>query len=55
MVLAYGVAILRNFAKKSAIYLILKQELIKIDNIIFNEIRESSKKINASKVLTSYM
>jgi hypothetical protein len=56
MVLIYGATNMRNFAKKSAIYLIPKQEMIKIDNRIFNEIREASKKNRRlSKVLTSYM
>ena len=56
MVLVYGATNMRNFAKKSAIYLIPKQEMIKIDNRIFNEIREASKKNRRlSKVLTSYM
>ena len=44
MVLVYGATNMRDFAKKSAVYLIPKQEMIKIDNRIFNEIREASKK-----------
>ena len=55
MVLVYGATNMRDFAKKSAVYLIPKQEMIKIDNKIFNEIREASKKSKKlSKVLTSY-
>ena len=55
MVLVYGATNMRDFAKKSAVYLIPKQEMIKIDNRIFNEIREASKKSKKlSKVLTSY-
>ena len=56
MVLIYGATNMRDFAKKSAVYLIPKQEIIKIDNKIFNEIREASKKSKKlSKVLTSYI
>ena len=54
MVLVYGAKNMRDFAKKSAVYSIPKQEMIKIDNKIFNEIREASKKSRRlSKVLTS--
>ena len=56
MVLVYGATNMRDFAKKSAVYLIPKQEMIKIDNKIMNEIREASKKSKRlSKVLTSYI
>ena len=56
MVLIYGAKNMRDFAKKSAVFLIPKQEMIKIDNRIFNEIREASKKSKKlSKVLTSYV
>ena len=56
MVLVYGATNMRDFAKKSAVYVIPKQEMIKIDNRIFNEIREASKKSKRlSKVLTSYI
>ena len=55
MVLIYGASNMRDFTKKSAVYLIAKQEIIKIDNKIFNEIREASKKSkNLNKVLNSY-
>ena len=55
MVLIYGATNMRDFAKKSAVYSIPKQEMMKIDNKIFNEIREASKKSKKlSKVLTSY-
>ena len=55
MVLVYGATNMRDFAKKSAVYVIPKQEMIKIDNKIFNEIREASKKSKRlSKVLNSY-
>ena len=56
MVLVYGATNMRDFAKKSAVYVIPKQEMIKIDNKIFNEIREASKKSKRlSKVLNSYV
>jgi hypothetical protein len=56
MVLVYGATNMRDFAKKSAVYLIPKQEMIKIDNRIFNEIREASKKSRRlSLVLSSYI
>ena len=56
MVLIYGATNMRDFAKKSAVYLIQKQEMIKIDNKIFNEIREASKKYKKlNKVLNSYV
>ena len=56
MVLIYGASNMRDFAKKSAVYLIPKQEMIKIDNKIFNEIREVSKKYKKlNKVLNSYV
>ena len=55
MVLIYGASNMRDFAKKSAVYLISKQEMIKIDNKIFNQIREASKKYKKlSKVLNTY-
>ena len=50
MVLIYGATNIRDFAKKSAVYSIPKQEMMKIDNKIFNEIREASKN---SKKLSS--
>ena len=56
MVLIYGATNMRDFAKKSAVYLLPKQEMIKIDNKIFNEIREASKKYKKlNKVLNSYV
>ena len=44
ILLVYGGSTMRDFIKKAAIYLLNKQEMIKIDNKIFNEIREASKK-----------
>ena len=55
MVLVYGAANIRDFAKKSAVYLIPKQEMLKIDNKIYNEIREASKKSRRlSRILMPY-
>ena len=56
MVLIYGATNMRDFAKKSAVYLIQKQEMIKIDNKIFNVISEASKKYKKlNKVFASYI
>ena len=44
LLLVYGGESMRDFIKKAAIYSLPKQEMIKIDNKIFNEIREASKK-----------
>ena len=43
ILLVYGGSTMRDFIKKAAIYLLNKQEMIKIDNKIFNDIREASK------------
>ena len=54
MILVYGGSSMREFIKKSAVYILPKQEMVKIDNKLFNEIRElskSSKKL--SKILSS--
>ena len=54
MILVYGGSSMREFIKKSAVYILHKQEMVKIDNKLFNEIRElskSSKKL--SKILSS--
>ena len=42
--LVYGGSTMRDFIRRAAIYLLSKQEMIKIDNKIFNDIREASKK-----------
>ena len=42
--LVYGGSTMRDFIKRAAIYILSKQEMIKIDNKIFNDIREASKK-----------
>ena len=45
---------MREFVKKSAVYVLPKQEMVKIDNKMFNEIREASKKSKKlSKILSS--
>ena len=44
ILLVYGGSSMRDFIKRAAIYLLSKQEMIKIDNKIFNDIREASKK-----------
>ena len=43
IILVYGGTNIREFIKKAAVYLLSKQEMSKIDNKIFNEIREASK------------
>ena len=43
IILVYGGSGIREFIKKAAVYLLSKQEMLKIDNKIFNEIREASK------------
>lgn len=43
ILLVYGGTNIREFIKKAAVYLLSKQEMSKIDNKIFNEIREASK------------
>ena len=44
VLLVYGGSTMRDFIKRSAIYILSKQEMLKIDNKIFNDIREASKK-----------
>ena len=54
MLLVYGGSSMREFVKKSAVYILPKQEMAKIDNKMFNEIREASKKSKKlSKILSS--
>ena len=54
MLLIYGGSCMREFVKKSAVYVLPKQEMVKIDNRMFNEIREVSKKSKKlSKILSS--
>lgn len=54
MLLIYGGSCMREFVKKAAVYVIPKQEMVKIDNRMFNEIREASKKSKKlSKILST--
>lgn len=54
MILVYGGSSMREFIKKAAVYVLPKQEMVKIDNRMFDEIREASKKSKKlSKILTN--
>jgi hypothetical protein len=54
MILVYGGSSMREFVKKSAVYVLPRQEMVRIDNRMFNEIREASKKSKKlSKILSS--
>lgn len=54
MILVYGGSCMREFIKKSAVYVLPKKEMVRIDNKMFNEIREASKKSKRlSKILSS--
>ena len=54
MILVYGGSCMREFIKQSAVYVLPKKEMVKIDNKMFNEIREASKKsTRLSKILSS--
>ena len=56
MILFYGAQNLRNLVKKAAIYIIPKFEMVKIDNKIYAEIQEASKKsLKLSKILSIYV
>ena len=56
MILIYGATNMRDFVKKAAVYLIPKFEIVKIDNKIFKEIKETSKySRKLSKILSSYI
>ena len=56
MILIYGAKNTRDFMKKAAVYLTPKFEIVKIDNKIFKEIKESSKNSKKlSKILSCYM
>jgi hypothetical protein len=47
---------MRDFVKKAAVYLIPKFEIVKIDNNIFREIKETSKHSKQlSKILSTYI
>ena len=56
MILIYGAKNFRDFIKKAAVYVIPKFEIVKIDNKIYKEIKESSKKSKKlSQILSSYV
>ena len=54
MLLVYGGSSMREFIKKAAVYILQKNEMVKIDNRMFNEIRKASKKSKKlSKILST--
>ena len=54
MLLVYGGSSMREFIKKAAVFVLPKHEMVKIDNRMFNEIREASKKSKKlSKILST--
>ena len=54
MLLVYGGSSMREFIKKAAVYILQKNEMAKIDNRMFNEIRIASKKSKKlSKILST--
>lgn len=56
MILIYGAKNMRDFVKKAAVYLLPKYEIVKIDNRIFREIKETAKySRKLSKILSSYI
>ena len=56
MILIYGATNMRDFVKKAAVYLVPKFEIVKIDNKIFKEIKETSKTDKRlEKILSSYI
>ena len=56
MVLIYGATNMRDFVKKAAVYLVPKFEIVKIDNRIFKEIKETSKTDKKlERILSSYL
>ena len=56
MILIYGATNMRDFVKKAAVYLVPKFEIVKIDNKIFKEIKETSKADKRlEKILSSYI
>ena len=56
MILIYGAKNMRDFVKKAAVYILPKYEIVKIDNRIFREIKESAKySRKLSKILSSYI
>ena len=56
MILIYGATNMRDFVKKAAVYLVPKFEIVKIDNRIFKEIKETSKTDKKlERILSSYL
>ena len=56
MLLIYGAQNMRDFVKKAAVYLMPKFEIVKIDNRIYAEIKETSKySRKLSKILNNYI
>ena len=56
MILIYGATNMRDFVKKAAVYLVPKFEIVKIDNRIFKEIKETSKTDKKlERILSSYI
>ena len=54
MLLVYGGSSMREFIKKAAVFVLPRYEMVKIDNRMFNEIREASKKSKKlSKILST--
>ena len=54
MILVYGGSSMREFIKKAAVFVLAKHEMVKIDNRMFNEIRQASKKSKKlSKILST--
>jgi hypothetical protein len=56
MILIYGATNMRDFVKKAAVYLMAKYEIVKIDNKIFREIKETSKNDKKlERILSTYL
>ena len=56
MILIYGATNMRDFVKKAAVYLMPKYEIVKIDNKIFREIKETSKNDKKlERILSTYL
>ena len=56
MILIYGATNMRDFVKKAAVYLMKKFEIVKIDNKIFKEIKETSKHSKKlDRILSTYI
>jgi hypothetical protein len=53
MILVYGGSSMREFIKQSAVFILHKNEMAKIDNRMFNEIRKASKKSKRLSIILS--